>query len=440
MPRPSRRALLEWLGTGTAALLAGCQADPATDPSTEPSTPTASSTAPPTTTGSETEPEPSTDPTPETPELTDCAPVARPELAWPVPRRSPARDGYVTDAAGFEAAPTVEWEVEPSVPEDSHASPEYGQPVVAHGGVYLVKRLNRGPQRPMYGDVHALDADSGDRLWTSDRFRSPSHPTVWGDQVVVVAEDESLDPLVLTFDRTDGTPGWTRQFTDRDRGFVTVDDSLYLVLGESTGLQTVLALSGDGSTAWRHDRAFTDHVTVGPTVGTDRLYVATREGWLHALDRDDGGITWSSYLEHPTERRPYVTDIVATDCSVFAVAEGVIKALDSDGQLVWEAVGDHGTLATDGETLFTGMGRGDDRELQALDVTTGEVVWTVEEPIRTPPIVAGDDVYLRVDEGLLALDRTNGSERWRTDRSLGDLALASGTLYGLDRETLVALR
>ncbi len=172
MPRRSRRALLELLGSGTAALLAGCQTGSTTDTPTVRSTPTAS----PTDTPTNTEPETDTPSPTGTLGAAECDVISRPNAAWPVPRRSPARDGYVADPSGFEEAPSLIWEAEPTAPDDSTASPRYGRPVVAHGEVYLANLLDQGPQRPLYGHVHALDADSGERQWASERFRSLSTP------------------------------------------------------------------------------------------------------------------------------------------------------------------------------------------------------------------------------------------------------------------------
>jgi outer membrane protein assembly factor BamB len=436
MPCRSRRALLELLGSGTAALLAGCQ----TDSSTERSTPTASPETP-TATASETEP--GTETPTETPGEVDCAAVSRPEAAWPVPRRSPTRDGYVVDTNGFETAPAFAWEAEPSAHDDSYASPSYGQPVVAGDGLYLTNELDKGPQRPTYGHVHALDAGSGDRRWASERLLSPSHPVVWGDLAVVVAEDEALDAMVVAFDRAEGNRRWTREFAARDSWFVTAGDHLFLALEEDSDRGTVRALADDGSTVWSREGAFADHVNVGPTVGPDTVYVATRDGRLHALARDDGTTIWTHRFQDPTERRPYVTDLIATDCSAVTVVEGVVKALDDGGTLVWEVAGDHGPMATDGETVYvaTDLGGGE-QEVRALSAATGDVRWTVQGSVATfqPPVVAGDAVYVRFDESIVALDRADGTERWRTDGALGSLALADGALYGTTRRTLLALR
>lgn len=148
-------------------------------------------------------------------------------------------------------APSVTWEAEPSAHDDSHASPSYGQPVVDGDGLYLTNHLDRGPERPTYGHVHALDPGNGDRRWASERLRSPSHPVLWGNLVVVVAEDETLGAMVVAFDRTDGTRRWTREFAARDSGFVTAGDHLYLALEEDSDRGTFHTLGDDGSTVWR---------------------------------------------------------------------------------------------------------------------------------------------------------------------------------------------
>lgn len=440
MPRHSRRALLGLLGSGTATLLAGCQTEAPVESPTRRST-TAPPTEPPTATDSETGT--GTDAPTATSDGGVCDAVSRPGEAWPVPRRSPARDGYVVEGDGFEAAPAFAWAVEPSTHDDSHAHPSYGTPVVAGDELYLTNSLDKGPERPMYGHLHALAAGSGERLWASERLRSPSHPVVWGDLAVVVAEDEDLETVVVAFDRADGTRRWTREFAARGGGFVAAGDHLYVALEEESDRGTVRALADDGTTVWSREGALADHVNRGPTVGTDTVYVATREGRLHALDRGDGTTSWTHRFQDPTEHRPYVTDLVATDCSVVAVVEGTVAALDDQGTLLWEVAGDHGPMATDGETVYVPMAiGGGEGELRALSAASGDVRWSVQGSVETyqPPVVAGDALLVGFDGSIVALDRADGTERWRTDRAPGDLALADGTLYGTTSSDLVAMR
>lgn len=412
MSRQPRRALLSLLGSGTTALLAGCQADSPTD-------------SPP---DSETEPE----------TAADCTAVPRPEAAWPVPRRSPARDSFVADGAEFETAPASVWEAEPAAPEDDTASPEYGQPAVAGSNVYVTNELHKGPQRPTYGHVHALDAATGDSQWASERLRSPSHPAAWQNKVVVVAETEDLTTVIVAFDRSDGTRRWTQEFTARSTGFVTAGDHLYLALEEDTDRGTLTALSNDGSVVWNREGAFADHVNEGPAVGTETVYVASRNGRLHALARDDGTTTWTHRFEHETVQQPYVTDLVATTCSVIAVVEGAIKAIVDDNAVAWEAGGDHGSLVTDGETLYSTNLADDTQDLEARDAATGEIRWTAGRQV--PAFVATDTIYVYAGGDLVALDRATRTERWRVGGPVRDVAMTAERLYGINQGTLLALR
>lgn len=98
---------------------------------------------------------------------------------------------------------------------------------------------------------------------------------------------------------------------------------------------------------------------------------------------------------------------------------------------------------TDGETIYVGTDLdGGQRELRALSAATGEIRWRLRRDVSAfgSLVVAGDAVFVWFDESIRALDRADGTERWRTDRLLNDLALADGTLYGTTRGTLLALR
>jgi outer membrane protein assembly factor BamB len=428
------------LGSGSATFLAGCQTDGDSGTATEGAT-TTSQTETSTATTAETQTDDETT-TAEPAAEVACAPVSRPETAWPVPRRSPGRDGYVAGPHGFEDTPEIAWEASPSRHDIEHASAVYGQPVVAGETVFVTNELDQGPQIPKYGHVHALAVESSDRRWTSEQFRSPSAPAVWGDSVAIVAENKSRHAIVVAFDPVEGARQWTREFPARDPGFVTAGDHLYLALEERTGQGSVRALAEDGSQVWSRTKAFDDHVNQGPVAGTDDVYVTTRAGRLHALDRAGGHTEWTHPFEHTTEPRPFVTDLVATDCAVFAVVEGTLKAFDTAGTPAWEVEGDFGSLATDGERIYSTVDADGVRKFRALDAGTGEAHWTVGGPLvpNGPPIIAGDAVYLGMGESIVALERETGEERWRRDGDLDDRALANGTLYGTVEDELLALR
>jgi outer membrane protein assembly factor BamB len=77
-----------------------------------------------------------------------------------------------------------------------------------------------------------------------------------------------------------------------------------------------------------------------------------------------------------------------------------------------------------------------------VEAETGEVRWTVGRTVASyePPVVTADTVFVRFNESIRALDKTDGTERWRTDAAIDRLALVDGTLYGIDGGTLLALR
>ena len=64
--------------------------------------------------------------------------------------------------------------------------------------------------------------------------------------------------------------------------------------------------------------------------------------------------------------------------------------------------------------LFIGFNDAD--KVQAIDVATGESIWSfyVGGPVRFPPVADGDSVYFASDDGhLYAVDAATGNERWR---------------------------
>ena len=179
-------------------------------------------------------------------------------------------------------------------------------------------------------------------------------------------------------------------------------------------------------------------MTAGPAVGPETVYLASRDGQLYALARDDGTTTWTHRFEHETVQEPFVTDLVATTCSVIAVVEGVIKAIADDSTFAWEASGDHGSLVTDGETLYSANLADNTQDLEARDAATGEIRWTAERQV--PAFVDTDTIYVYADGDLVAFDRATQTEQWRVDGPISDVAMADGTLYNITQDTLLALR
>lgn len=442
MPSRSRRALLRTVGTAVTGLTAGCVATDSVGERTD------------TTTGAPTRVETDTaetrSSTSETTEVETsdgaslgCGPGPRPEYAWPLPDRSVTNGTYVADGAVFTDPPSVDWSVEPTVPEGvTDYRAEFAQPVIADGQLYLVNELVYGPnQRPPGRHfLQGRDAETGERRWSYELSARPTGPVVDGDRVLVAA-DETLHAV----DRHDGTERWSRDVSAPVEHVVPTADWTYVVVGKS-----VRALAPDGTTEWSLE--FDSHVTARPAVGERHLYVGTRDGTLHAIDPTGRTTAWTaSTLRSGFENddAPSVDRLVTTGCGIFALTDGDVYAFDTAGEFVWHAGETYWVLATDGETVYGGT---QDGHVRALNADDGELQWErfygVEDPryvdgvYRNPVVTDGALYAFARHETVLALRPEDGTELWTATRRITDFALANQTLYGIVRDegTLVAMR
>lgn len=438
MPSRSRRALLGTVGTALVGLIAGCRGAPdgdATDTSADPTSVTESDTP------TATDPDPPTETPTAASGALDCGPVLRPESAWPQPDRSAGGDGYAAGGPVFEAAPSVEWSVTPTAPEDlASYDPVFRQPVIADGTVYVVKFLQYGPsqERPEHHALQAHDAETGEVRWTLEFQQVPTDPVVDGDRLLV-----GTGTTVRAVARADGTERWTREFASRVQAVVPGPDMLYIALDER-----VSALGLDGATQWSVDLSET--VTTRPALGSGAAYVGTLDGSVHAI-RFDGERAWTETTlreGYENDDAPSVDRVVTTDCGVFAVTDGDIYAFAADGSFVWHAGEGYWGVSTDGDTLYGGTGDG---HLRGIDAATGETDWErfygrddsryVDGFYQSPVVTDGAVYAFGRYETLVALDSTDGTERWTVNDRINDLAVADGRLYGSRRDDgdLVAL-
>lgn len=427
MPSRSRRALLQSLASGSAALLAGCDAGPPTR--TETATATSSDT--PTTTGTATATEPPL----------RCGPVVEASSNWPLPARSAAGDNYGGTGDVFVSAPSVAWSIEPTVPPEVDALPGFSQPVVVDDWLYSSNVLEVGPQEddPAGHTLEARVAGNGETHWRHELPRTPSPPSVWDDDVLVATAR-----AVHAVDRRDGTERWVRGFDHLVRTFVPAGGRCVVTLDVLDGdaATVVHALRVDGTTAWT--RRLDHDATAGPTVAGDRVYLALRGGTLLALDRTDGATQWTADTGQGGAETGtiYPTSVVATDCAVVTVTEGDLSAHSTDGRLLWRNEGEFGPLATDGTTIYDASDplSGPSR-LRALDAGTGALKWEQPHAVEgyEPPVATDTAVYAAADDDVLAVSASDGTTRWVTEPPLENLALAGDTLYGTAGGTLVAL-
>lgn len=198
------------------------------------------------------------------------------------------------------------------------------------------------------GGVSAIDAESANVRWNNDSvstWREP--PAVVGDDVFAV--DTSAGQLIALHAGGGGRQ-WIRHFDGPAPGGPTVEDDIVIVPGDgavyaydrSTGIEQwtvdetleatvaagnghaygvtgdeLVALNLDGSVEWRTDVPTT---TNPPVVAGGRIYLASDDGDIVAVNEADGSIHWQS-------------SVAPAFTATFAVAGGELYAATRDGSL-----------------------------------------------------------------------------------------------------------
>lgn len=310
------------------------------------------------------------------PQLASRTITAPPPVAltnWPQPGGE--ADNAPPNAAG---AATLDraFRADVGAGSDSHvrlAAP----PVIADGKLFFLDAETR---------VHALDASNGRSLW-SERLRphdSEDHHASGGGVAVAGG-----------------------------RVFVT------------TGFGFTVALdAASGHEIWRFDGR--TPFPTAPTVVGGRVYATTSDSELIAMNADDGSVQWTFQSIAETARILSASSIAASEDTVIApFASGEITALlAANGRRLWtdslsrtgrltslSAINDiAGRPVVDSGVAYAVSHSG---VLAAIDIRTGQRVWSRAFASTQTPFVAGDVLYaVSVDGELAAFDRTTGNVYW----------------------------
>lgn len=269
---------------------------------------------------------------------------------------------------------------------------------VADGRVFFTEAF--GDDTAGDGSVTALDAGTGDHLWSY------------------------------------GSSNGLSTFTD-----LTVGDAVYVGYGDDavgSGSGELYALELDGNERWTFD---TGSVYERPRLRKGTVYVGSDDGVVRAIDATDGSLEWRYEVE-PGPDGPPDPSVEAVSAEAVYVAAGRLLALDPGwGDLQWQ----FGDADTSVSTAFVDDGRVSVRD--SYDVRTvraGEEVWEASVDFESFPRLTVDDgrVFVRADSGLLRLDADDGTKRWTADVDHldpwtvhGDRVYAAGTeLFALDAE------
>ncbi len=173
----------------------------------------------------------------------------------------------------------------------------------------------------------------------------------------------------------------------------------------------------DLSVLWK--RTFDDWFEVDGALDatTGRLYVAVRDGTLHAIAVDTGDELWRASIG------PALGALAAGGGGVFSVGPDrkARRTEAADGKLGWSVVlpsaPSDGPLYRDGRLYFGVL----DRRVEVLDAGSGERLPAFELPeeCRTRPVYGEGAIHaLTVSGNWVAFDPSSGRELWRVATSL----------------------
>ncbi len=236
------------------------------------------------------------------------------------------------------------------------------------------------------GKLHALDAAWGKPTWPQPvdlgPWRVHERVVVAGDLVLVGPTDSapipSGDKAVLAFDLHTGMPEWRRSLNVRQVSTPAVSgDTLFVATADGYGHALNLA---DGAVRWR--QPIGGVFLAAPAVAGGLVYFGSEKGVLTALQINDGAKAWTFEAEAMNE---WTRDL----CFTPLVADGVLYVT------CWN------------------------RRCYALDAVAGTLIWisepTVKSPPITPPVPGESSVFFcGRDHYVYCLNRATGATRWRT--------------------------
>lgn len=284
------------------------------------------------------------------------------------------------------------------------------------------------------GTFFALDQTTGDELWTlPPEGRIGAAPALGEGEMA-----ENRAPMMIVVVDDDGAVRghdaavptgvqWTTRLGSRIRSSpVVVDGRVFLATDD--GFVHALDLI-EGTEMWRYPAEGPDLGTISADLAFHDgiLYVATEEGVLHLLDvaGDAPSLVCEFDAVDPIVTNPIVTDevtyVATMGQSIWPLPTGAcdgsvpnrLPAYITDTPV---RVGP----AVVGDTIYMPGGR----YLYSIDLTSGEHLWepstvTADSPISTPPVVTADAIYFASEDGVVhAVDLASGETLWQWQTGL----------------------
>ena len=294
--------------------------------------------------------------------------------------------------------------------------------------------------------MSALDVETGELLWQEARAEILGHgetsPNVLKGIVYVGVDALSGSGYIYALDADTGESLWRNHDIFPVVQVPTVVDGVVYVSSRDKGILALEAESGEPLTNYKVGALtrFSPYGSVSPTVEDGVLYSVLNTGlakYAFAMELESSELLWQYELPGSMSGSPLVQG-----SAVYVHSTGIVFALDrTSGELRWQFEY-AGTMVWDAvykNTVFVRQGGGRrpprDNPLYALDVETGELLWSYEggqgyHPHAFTTLLDGV-MYLGAEDGYLrALDADSGKEL----EIYGNVGTVLGVIAGSDGE------
>ncbi|MEM9281402.1 MAG: PQQ-binding-like beta-propeller repeat protein [Verrucomicrobiota bacterium] len=324
---------------------------------------------------------------------------------WPLFRGDAGMQGVSSET--LTAPLDLAWTFEPEVEEGRRRPPIDASPVIADGRVFV------GTQGI---EFLALDLETGDLLWSFEPEGPVIAPAgVHGDTVYF---GDSYG-FVYALDVETGEEKWPHYETDgKIEGGVNileVEGGDAKVFVGSHDYFLYCFEGGTGKVMWKEETG--NYIVSTPSIieteDGEAVSFGGCDGLLHVVPAEKG-----KWAPKQIEIGSYVANSSAVRDGIAYVAHngGEVMAIDiASGEVVWTVqTGTEYTAspAVDEKTLFVA---GPDKRLVAMDRVTGEEIWDFRAPrgLDSSPVITGDTIWQGgMDGRIYAIDRTTGEEIW----------------------------
>lgn len=252
-------------------------------------------------------------------------------------------------------------------------------PVMAQGKVFL---LDAGAQ------VFALDAETGQRVWRHSVQRSGEGRRAGFGGGVAFDRDQVIVTTgfgdVFALDAETGEERWHQEVGIPIRTAATVISGRAFFV--TTDNQLLAADTSNGDILWSQ-RAFQESAgllsATSPAATADVVVAPFTSGELDAVRTQTGSLAWSDQLTRTGNFTPLANiNAIAARPVIY---DGRVYAISHSGRFV------------------------------AIDLRTGERIWTTNVASTQTPWVAGNFIYVvTVDAQLLCVSTRDGRVRWLT--------------------------